>query len=135
MLGNLYLNGKVTLRSDFETRSKKLANILLKLGIGQNDTIAILMRNDVKYLEIIQACRYLGSYFVPLNWHSVATEIEHIVQDSGAKILIAHTDLIHQLNEQNLPDLLLAIFPTPTEVVESYHIDVKISFVSQYLAN
>jgi long-chain acyl-CoA synthetase len=75
MLGNLYLNGKVTLRSDFETRSKKLANILLKLGIGQNDTIAILMRNDVKYLEIIQACRYLGSYFVPLNWHSVATEI------------------------------------------------------------
>jgi long-chain acyl-CoA synthetase len=134
MLGNLYLNGKVTLRSDFETRFKKLANILLKLGIGQNDTIAILMRNDVKYLEIIQACRYLGSYFVPLNWHSVATEIEHIVQDSGAKILIAHTDLIHQLNEQNLPNLLLAIFPTPTEVVESYHIDVNASSKSADMA-
>jgi long-chain acyl-CoA synthetase len=61
MHGNLYLNGNMTLRSDFESRSKKLAYILQKQGIGQNDTIAVLMRNDVKYLELIQACRYLGS--------------------------------------------------------------------------
>jgi long-chain acyl-CoA synthetase len=58
MLGNLYLNGNVTIRNDVENRSKKLATILQKKGIGQNDTIAILMRNDVKYLEVIQACRY-----------------------------------------------------------------------------
>jgi long-chain acyl-CoA synthetase len=125
MYGNLYLNGNMTLRSDFESRSKKLAYILQKQGIGQNDTIAVLMRNDVKYLELIQACRYLGSYFVPLNWHSVATEIEHIVLDSGAKILIAHKDLVHQLDKKNLPDVMVAIFPTPEEVVQSYHIDVK----------
>ena len=125
MLGNLYLNGNLTLRLDFESRSKKLAATLQTQGIGQGDTVAVLMRNDVKYLEVIQACRYLGSYFVPLNWHSVATEIEHIVQDSGAKILIAHTDLVHQLNKQNLPEVLVAIFPTPTEVAESYDIDVN----------
>ena len=83
------------------------------------------MRKDVKYLEGIQACRYLGSYFVPLNWHSVATEIEHIVQDSGAKILIAHTDLVHPFNVRNLRDVLLAILPTPTEVAKSYHINVN----------
>ncbi|PKG99040.1 AMP-binding protein [Paraglaciecola sp. MB-3u-78] len=124
MLGNLYLDGNLTLRSDFESRSKKLASILQKQGIGQGDTVAVLMRNDVKYLEVIQACRYLGSYFVPLNWHSVATEIEHIVQDSGAKILIAHKDLVHPLNDQNLPEVLVAIFPTATEVAESYQIDV-----------
>ena len=130
MLGNLYLNDKLTLRSDFETRSKKLANILQKQGVGQNDTIAVLMRNDVKYLEVIQACRYLGCYFVPLNWHSVATEIDHIVQDSGAKILIAHTDLIHQFDQQNLPQVLIAVFPTPTEVADSYHIDVSARSIS-----
>jgi long-chain acyl-CoA synthetase len=125
MLGNLYLDGNITFRSDFEIRSKKLACILQEHGIGQDDTIALLMRNDVNYLEVIQDCRYLGCYFVPLNWHSVAPEIEHIVQDSGAKILIAHTDLVHQLDEQNLPDVLFAIFPTPAEVAESYHIDVN----------
>jgi len=130
MLGNLYLNDNLTLRTDFETRSKKLANILQKQGVGQNDTIAVLMRNDVKYLEVIQACRYLGSYFVPLNWHSVATEIEHIVQDSGAKILIAHTDLIHQFDQQNLPQVLIAVFPTPTDVADSYHIDVTARSIS-----
>jgi long-chain acyl-CoA synthetase len=124
MSGNLYLDGNLTLRSDFESRSKKLASILQKQSIGQGDTVAVLMRNDVKYLEVIQACRYLGCYFVPLNWHSVATEIEHIVQDSGAKILIAHKDLVHPLNDQNFPEVLVAIFPTPTEVADSYQIDV-----------
>ena len=99
MLGNLYLDGNLTSRADFEIRSKKLANILQKQGVGQSDTIAVLMRNDVKYLEIIQACRYLGTDFVPLYWHGVAAEIAHIIQDSGAKILIAHSDLIHQFDE------------------------------------
>jgi long-chain acyl-CoA synthetase len=125
MLGDLYLNGNLTLRLDFETRSKKLAVALQTQGIGQGDTVAVLMRNDVKYLEVIQACRYLGSYFVPLNWHSVATEIEHILEDSGAKVLIAHKDLAHQLNEKNLPEVLLTTFPTPPEVAESYQIDVN----------
>lgn len=125
MLGNLYLDGNVTLRSDFETRSKKLANILQKQGIGQSDTIAILMRNDVKYLEVIQACRYLGAYFVPLNWHGVATEIAHIVQDSGAKILIAHSDLVMQFDEKSLQGVQIAVFQTPTQVAKSYHIDVN----------
>ena len=126
MIGNLYLNGNQTLRSEFELRSRKLANLLQKQGVGQNDTVAILMRNDVKYLEVIQACRYLGSYFVPLNWHSVSTEIEHIVQDSKAKVLIAHKDLIHPLEKQNLSDVLFAIFPTPPEVAESYQLDLHI---------
>jgi long-chain acyl-CoA synthetase len=126
MRGNLYLNGNVTIRNDFDNRSKKLASILQKQGVGQSDTIAILMRNDVKYLEVIQACRYLGCYFLPLNWHSVATEIEHIVKDSGAKILIAHIDLVHQLDELNIQDVVVAIFPTSTEVVKSYHVDVSV---------
>ena len=126
MHGNLYLNDNVTLRNDFENHSKKLATILQKQGIRQNDTIAILMRNDVKYLEVIQACRYLGCYFVPLNWHSVPTEIEHIVQDSGSKILIAHVDLVHQLAKQNLQNIMIATFPTPIEVVKSYHVDVNL---------
>jgi long-chain acyl-CoA synthetase len=125
MHGNLYLDGNITLRADFENRAKKLACILQKQGIGQGDTIAVLMRNDVKYLEVIQACRYLGSYFVPLNWHGVATEIAHILQDSGAKILIAHKDLVHQFDQQNLSNVLIAVLPTPAEVAESYHIDIN----------
>jgi long-chain acyl-CoA synthetase len=125
MLGNLYLNGNLTDRSDFESSSKKLATVLQKQGVVEGDTIAVLMRNDVKYLEVIQACRYLGSYFVPLNWHSVATEIQHIMEDSGAKVLIAHKDLVHQFDEQKLPEVLIATFPTPPEVIKSYHLDVS----------
>lgn len=82
------------------------------------------MHNDVQYLEVVQACRYLGCYFVPLNSHSVATEIEHILQDSGAKILIAHADLVHKMVKQHLQKVQVAIFPTPNEVLENYHLDI-----------
>ncbi|WP_339721518.1 AMP-binding protein [uncultured Paraglaciecola sp.] len=126
MNGHLYLNGNLTLRNEFEINAKKLARLLQNQGIGSNDTVAILMRNDVQYLAVIQACRYLGCYFVPLNWHSVTTEIEHIVQDSKAKILITHKDLIHQLDPQKLPDLLFATIATPTQVAESYLLDLDI---------
>ncbi|MBU3002903.1 AMP-binding protein [Paraglaciecola arctica] len=125
MNGNLYLDGNPTPRAEFEIRSKKLANLLQVKGIEANDTVAILMRNDVKYLEVIQACRYLGCYFVPLNWHSVTTEIEHIIQDSHAKVLVAHKDLIKQLEKYKLPEVLLAFFPTPKEVIDNYPIDLQ----------
>ncbi|MEP1449230.1 MAG: AMP-binding protein [Paraglaciecola sp.] len=125
MNGNLYLDGNPTPRAEFEIRSKKLANLLQAQGIEPNDTIAILMRNDTKYLEVIQACRYLGCYFVPLNWHSVTTEIEHIIQDSRAKVLVAHKDLIKQLEQPKLSEVLLAFFPTPEEVIDNYPIDLQ----------
>ena len=124
MSGNLYLStqysSRCVKRDDFELRAKQLAAVLHKRGIGENDTVAILMRNDPRYFEVIQACRYIGAYYVPLNWHSVFTDIEHIVLDAKAKILIAHSDLLNAFSDNTFADLPVTLFKTPLEIQESF---------------
>jgi long-chain acyl-CoA synthetase len=124
MSGNLYISNQHSSRcierDNFELRARKLATAFYKQGIKENDTIAILMRNDPRYFEVIQACRYIGAYYVPLNWHSVFSDIEHIVYDAKAKILVAHSDLINAFNDNNFVDLPVRQFETPIEIQNAF---------------
>ena len=43
------------------------------------------------------AASQLGAYAVPINWHFTPEEADYILRDSGAKVLVAHTDLLAQI--------------------------------------
>lgn len=135
MPGNLYISNQLSsrceTRDNFELRARKLASVLQKQGIGENDTVAILMRNDPRYFEIIQACRYLGAYYVPLNWHSVFSDIEHIVLDAKAKILVAHSDLIAAFGHNSFSNILVKFFETPAEIQQSFSLTDELCRLSE----
>lgn len=78
------------------------------------------MRNAPSYFEIIEACRYVDAYYVPLNWHSSAQEILHILDDSNTRVLIGHSDLLHNMSSQDLNNIEVLQTPTPPEIVERY---------------
>ncbi len=78
------------------------------------------MRNAPAYLEVIEACRYVEAYYVPLNWHSSAQEILHILDDSNTRVLIGHSDLLHNMSSQDLNNIEVLQTPTPPEIVERY---------------
>jgi long-chain acyl-CoA synthetase len=96
-----------------------------------DDVIAVLLRNDVAYLEVIEACRYVGAYYVAINWHAAKSEIEHMLQDSNAKILIGHSDLLssfaHGENNTFTNDIPVLAITTPTEICGAYGVDPKIA--------
>jgi long-chain acyl-CoA synthetase len=71
-----------------------VAQGLADLGVGQGDVIALLLRNDLPYLELMQACRIVGCYFCQVNWHLTATEVAYILGDCGPKALFVHSDLL-----------------------------------------
>ena len=77
-----------------EAQSRRIAGGLKALGVGQGDCVAILMRNDIAFLEATLGTMMLGAYAVPLNWHFRAEEIAWILADCGAKVLIGHSDLL-----------------------------------------
>jgi long-chain acyl-CoA synthetase len=64
------------------------------LGIGAGDRVALLLRNSVEFLQCSIATVPLGASAVPINWHWRGEEIAHVLGDSGAKVLIAHGDLL-----------------------------------------
>src|SRR5277367_5972140 len=89
------------------SRVRRLANSLSKIGMGPGDRIALLMQNSGRYLELYQAAALLGVAVVPLNFRFVASEIEYVVNHSGAKALVF--DAIFQPTIDKLRDKLPSI--------------------------
>lgn len=94
MAGDIYFAGRKTARADFETNARKIAADMIARGVQADESIAIFMRNDIAYLELVQAARLVGVRFATINWHSAPQEAHHILEDSQAKIVYAHSDLL-----------------------------------------
>ena len=78
-------------------RAARIAGGLHRLGVRQGDSVCILMRNDIAFIEAAYAAMRLGAYGVPVNWHFKPEEIDYILRDSGTSVLIGHADMLHQL--------------------------------------
>jgi fatty-acyl-CoA synthase len=78
--------------SQFGERVDRLSNALLDLGLKKGDTAAILHRNCHYYLETYFATMQVGIVLCPLNYRLSPRELAFILNDNGAKALIAETD-------------------------------------------
>src|ERR1700759_4518647 len=104
-------------------RAARIAGGLHRLGVKQGDSVCILMRNDIAFIEAAYAVMRLGAYAVPVNWHFKPEEIEYILKDSGTSVLIGHTDLLHQLRGSIASDITVLSAPPPPEILANYKID------------
>jgi long-chain acyl-CoA synthetase len=101
-------------------RAARAASGLAALGITPGDRIAVMMRNEPAYLEVILAADRLGAALVAINWHFRTDEAAHVLTDSGARVLVVHTDLLPQIAAMVPPEVVVILVPTPPEVVEAY---------------
>jgi len=69
------------------SRVCRLSSAMAELGLAPGDRIALLMQNSSRYLEIYQAAALMGAAVVPLNFRFAASEIEYVVNHSGARAL------------------------------------------------
>ena len=108
-----------------DARSRKAASALHDLGVWQSDQVALLMRNDFAFLEATFGSGMLGASTVPLNWHFGAEEIAHILDDSDAKVLIAHSDLLTESVLAVCGNVHVVGVRTPPEIASAYGIDAE----------
>jgi long-chain acyl-CoA synthetase len=92
------------------------------LGIGFEDTVAIMLRNDFPFFEASVAANLLGAHAVPINWHFQAEEAGYILRDSRAKALVIHADLLPQIRAAIPASVHILIVPTPAEIQRAYDI-------------
>jgi acyl-CoA synthetase (AMP-forming)/AMP-acid ligase II len=81
--------GKRFSYGQFGERIFGLARLLRSLGLAKGDRIAILHRNAHEYLEVYFAVAQIGAILNPLNYRLSAGELDFILEDSGAGVLIA----------------------------------------------
>lgn len=103
-------------------RGACLATVLQENGVCEGSAVAILMRNDLAFLETMIAASILGAYAVPLNWHLTGEEIDYILRDSGSLMLLAHADLYHPVVRAIPPGVRPIIARTPAELAVAYGI-------------
>src|SRR6202022_4290476 len=104
-------------------RAARIAGGFERLGVKQGDSVCILMRNDIAFIETAYAAMRLGAYAVPVNWHFKPEEINYVLKDSGTSVLIGHADMLHQLREAIPARVTLLSAATPPEILENYKID------------
>jgi len=85
--------GESVTYGQLEARSNQGAHLFRSLGLKTGDCVAIFMENNVHYLQICWAAQRAGLYFTCISSRLTAGEIEYIVKDSGAQVLITSSAL------------------------------------------
>ena len=100
---------------DIQANAARAADGFADLGIGEDESVALMLRNDFATFETNMAAGQLGAYAVPINWHSTAEEAGYILQDCGAKALVIHADLLPQVTAGVPAGTTVLTVPTPDE--------------------
>jgi crotonobetaine/carnitine-CoA ligase len=87
------------------------AAALQSLGVCQGDRVLAWLPNSTDIVRVWFAANYLGAVFVPLNTAYRGGVLEHAVNLTQAKLMVAHPDLVERLNGLALDSLATVIVP------------------------
>lgn len=92
----LIFEGHATTYGELENRTNAIAWQLRSLGIKKSDKVGVLFPNHPEFVSIFFAVLSLGAVVVPINPLLRSEEINHILQDSGARALILHSSCLKE---------------------------------------
>ena len=78
---------------ELDDRSNRFARYLWNMGLRKGDHIAVLMENNLTYLDVAWAALRSGLYLTPINRYFTTEEAAYIVNDSGARVLVSSSAL------------------------------------------
>ena len=127
------------------------AATLAAAGIGPGDRVAVMCGNRVEILFTILGCAWLGAIAVPINTASRGAQLEHILNNCGARLIVIERDLTSVLTslgrsrvpletvwlvgdseEPNLPGFKCAAFPPPAAPMTPHPVEPGDTFAILY---
>ena len=89
-------DGAVTTFGQLEHDVDALASVFAAAGLETGDVVALLCRNRPEWMVTYEAALRAGVTLLPVNWHLEADDVQYVLEDSGAKALIAESVFSHQ---------------------------------------
>ena len=83
-------DGNAVSAGDLLARANRLVHGLRAIGLQPGEAIAAVLPNSAEAYELYLAMQQAGWYLVPINFHLVGPEIAYILQDSEARVFVAH---------------------------------------------
>jgi long-chain acyl-CoA synthetase len=110
-------------------RAAKAATGFRELGLSGGTPVAMMLRNDFAFFECSSAAATLGSPVVPINWHLKADEVNYILGDCGAGILVCHADLWPQIRDGVGDHIKVLVVATPPEIAAAFNVPPELTRV------
>jgi len=92
--------------AQIDTASNRMAQGLKALGIGPGDRIGCYTKHSVECVVALAAAAKLGAVCAIFNWRLTAHELQYVVQQSKARILVTDQALLSQVQSLDVPQLL-----------------------------
>ena len=85
--------------------SARSAGRLQAAGIRQGDRVALMCENRPEFIEIFLGAAWLGAILVPINTASRGLQLRHILENSGARLMVIEEALMGALEHVGLETL------------------------------
>jgi crotonobetaine/carnitine-CoA ligase len=89
---------KITYAGIFEN-TNRIARALVRAGIGEGDTFAVLMRNHPEFLYSLAAALSLGASMVPIDPRSKGAKLSFQIKNTGCRGIIVSDEFIGSVKE------------------------------------
>ncbi|MEE6208958.1 AMP-binding protein [Salarchaeum sp. III] len=83
----------------FWQRTGQFAAALDERGLGEDDRVAVYLPNLPQFVTAFHGTLRAGGVVVPMNPQYKSREISHLLDDSGAKVVVALADLVPFVEE------------------------------------
>jgi crotonobetaine/carnitine-CoA ligase len=85
----------------------RTAGRLAAAGIAAGDRVALMCSNRAEFIELFLGSGWLGAVLVPINVASRGPQLQHILANSGARLLVIEAALLSALDHVELAALSL----------------------------
>lgn len=109
--------------AELNQRSNQLVRLMQKLGVKAGDRVAVLALNEPQFYDLFFGLGKMGAILVPVNYRLAGPEIQYIVSDSNAKVLVfgkEYTETVDSIRGDIPATEILALFDDPPEWSRPY---------------
>lgn len=107
-------------RKELNANVARAAGGFESLGVGEDDSVCLMLRNDFPFFEASMGATLAGAYAVPINWHNTADETRYILEDCDARALVVHADLLPRIAHAVPESCRVFVVATPPEIAAAY---------------
>jgi len=102
-------SGEGVTYAELDAGSNRLAHTLREHGLRVGDHIAVLMENNAKFFEATWAAQRSGLYYTALNSHLRPGEVQYILDDCEARVLVTSAAMADVVTPLDLSRLTLRL--------------------------
>ena len=111
------VDGRKFTYREFAAAVGRTAGMLAAKGIGKGDVVSLLLPNSVEYIIAYFACWELGALAGPVNGLLKKQEIEYVVSNSEAKLMLVNTEFLPAIETIPVPRV---VFDSESEVGQEF---------------